>query len=350
MKKKINILLIVTLFLFAACEHEIPYKLDPVNPKLTMNALINIQEEQNILYLNYTGKSNAGNVENATVEVRVNGKLTETCQPMEYLYPGDAQKRFLITTAFSPGDAVRIDAYTPDEKHHVYIEETVPQPPVVLGVDTLSVSYPLPYLTYIPSKQMRFNIRIKDHPGNKNYYRIMLEHHLDVSGITNDGRDTIARTTYFDLWPWDDIVLTDGRPATTDELEKELIERIKNIYGIFDDSRFADSEYTMVVSTSYQYNNFWVIDYTPKLINIHTKVRLLSITEDQYYYLNIMNFIDSGTGDEYLTEPVKIPSNVRGGTGFVGFSSEVNTSFHIIKDKPAEYYDNEDNENHFGSI
>ena len=48
---------------------------------------------------------------------------------------------------------------------------------------------------------------------------------------------------------------------------------------------------------------------------------MCSFSEAAYYYLKSLNLRESEYYDDYkdLTGPIKLPSNVRGGTGIVGF-------------------------------
>lgn len=52
-------------------------------------------------------------------------------------------------------------------------------------------------------------------------------------------------------------------------------------------------------------------------------IHLRSITEVEYYYLKALNLVDSDIYDETIDEPIKYPSNVHGGTGMIGISTEV---------------------------
>ena len=60
-------------------------------------------------------------------------------------------------------------------------------------------------------------------------------------------------------------------------------------------------------------------------------VRLLSITETEYYYLKALNLADSDAYDEKINEPIKYPGNVHGGVGIVGISTETSKIIHIEK-------------------
>ena len=102
-----------------------------------MNAIINADSTYNTLFLNLTGRNQIGQIKGATVEVRINGSLSETLRPD----PHSSDKgRFYINSAFHPGDVVRIDAMTDDGEHHAWAEVTVPQPiGKIEKVDTASI-------------------------------------------------------------------------------------------------------------------------------------------------------------------------------------------------------------------
>lgn len=64
-------------------------------------------------------------------------------------------------------------------------------------------------------------------------------------------------------------------------------------------------------------------------VNIDVFIRLLSITEIEYYYLKALNLVDTDAYDETINEPIKFPSNVQGGVGIIGVSTEVSKVIHI---------------------
>lgn len=343
--KKYIIAISVCLLVLISCENEIPYKQNAPAPKLVVNSFINTDSLHNYVYLSLTGKNKVQEVGEAEVEVSVNGKQKEQARLLEtttYL----KEKVYLISTRFQPGDVVRIDARTADGEHHAWVEETVPHPIDILNVDTNTVFYYSGMGVY-KHRQLRMEVRIKDRPGERNYYRILIEQRETIYGRVQypnsvEWKDTIVYERFTDYWPWEDVVLTDGNPATSDELESELMERVKNYYGVFEDSRFMDNEYTMKVRTSLE--NRWYypweeFSFHPQKKDMHVAVRLQSITEAEFYYLSTLNVIDSDVLDEYISDPVRLPSNVHGGTGFVGFNTEKCYVFQALKDKPIEYYD-----------
>ena len=72
------LILLVIILVTVSCENELPFNIKDNPPKLVMNAFINADSMTNVLFLNLTGKDYANHIENATVEVHVNGELRET--------------------------------------------------------------------------------------------------------------------------------------------------------------------------------------------------------------------------------------------------------------------------------
>lgn len=321
-----DILLFLLVIISAtACNHDLPFDLKENPPKLVMNAIINADSTYNELFLNFTGRNQIGQIDGATVEVRINGSLSETLRPDPY---SSDKGRFYINSTFRPGDVVRIDAMTDDGAYHAWAEVTVPQPiGKIEKVDTVSImripsnyGYGTP-----PRRHLRYQIQINDRPGEKNFYRIIVEQRKYWKYYWQQG-DQInwesAMSKSFKLQTNEDVVLTDGKPSTEEDDENGLFGSITNKYAVFDDSRFADGSYTMTVYNDIYGWGFWGSEYT--WIKTDVYIRILSITEKEYYYLRALNLLDSDAYDNTLSEPIAFPSNVNGGTGMVGFSAETN--------------------------
>lgn len=319
--------LIATLII-VSCENELPFSIKDNPPKLVMNALINAESQANLLFLNFTGKDATTHIQNATIEVRVNGQLTESLRPLPPKQEGDPQCRFNITSKFTPGDVVRIDALTDDGKYHAWAEVTVPQRPAEIeNIDTLTV----PMLEYDHiRKYLRYRITLKDRPYETNYYRIVVDKQTTLRkyNYEEEGKgEYIFWTKHsYSFIGREDIVLTDGQPSTGQDEDNGLFDTARNIYGVFDDSRFKNTSYTMTVynsthvETASEEGSFHQMDII---------IRLRSITEVEYYYLKALNLVDSDIYDETIDEPIKYPSNVHGGTGMIGISTEVSKKIEI---------------------
>lgn len=304
-----------------SCENELPFNIKDNPPKLVMNALINADNQTNILFLNFTGKETATHIQDATVEVRVNGQLTESLRPLPPETEANPQCRFNITSKFTPGDAVRIDALTDDGRYHAWAEVAVPQRPAgIENIDTLTV----PMQEYgHTNKYLRYRITFKDRPNETNYYRLVVDKQTTLWGYNyEEGKgDYIFWTKHsYSFIGREDIVLTDGQPSTGDDEDNGMFDTAKNIYGVFDDSRFKNTSYTMTV-----YNSTHIETGNEEgfFNGMDVIIRLRSITEVEYYYLKALNSVDSDVYDETIDEPIKYPGNVHGGTGIVGISTEV---------------------------
>lgn len=325
MKTYTTYLFTLIAILSVSCENELPFNIKENPPKLVMNALINADSLTNTLFLNFTGKECPTPVKDATVEVRINGQLTESLRPLSSKEEGNMQCHFDMTSKFSPGDIVRIDAITDDGKHHAWAEVTVPKPlEKIEKIDTLSV--PIERFGYT-SNYLRYKITFSDLPGEKNYYRLSIDNRISTFDWDDETGKQVAITTHnYHFLDREDIVLTDGQPSAGEDEDSGMFDTVKNIYGIFDDSRFKNAAYTMTV--------YSLPDRDPDVNHPYPKkseiiVRLLSITETEYYYFKALNFVDSDAYDETINEPIKYPSNVHGGTGIIGISKEVGEIIYI---------------------
>lgn len=325
---KIDTLLVLMLaaLLTAACENEIPFNLKANPPKLIMNALINADSLNNTLFLHMSGQDRLGDVADATVEVRVNGQLTETAQLLPKPSDNEIGKRFCITTAFRPGDAVRIDATTAHGNHHAWAEVVVPQPIAIEKWDTATTYF---RKGSYKERYMRFKITFSDRPKEDNYYRLTADRQINLYQRLMEGGERFLSTTWNrGMVSREDVVLTDGHPSTLDE-DGSLFEKEDNIHGIFDDNRFRDGNYTMTVYISHP---LYTTSSNPSFrYEVNAYFRLLSITETEFRYLKALNIIDSDMYDETIMEPIRFASNVNGGLGIVGINAGTCKEINLLK-------------------
>ena len=319
-KHSIHIFLLLMRIVFCtSCMNELPFKNANSKSKIIMNAFINSDSINHILYLNYTGKQSYTDVTDANVEVTVNDVVVAqgiVLPPEEdQVYYNGNQMKILIDYKFNPGDKVRIDAIT-DDGQHAWIEEIVPLPPLPIeNIDTVRA-----YTRYGDNyygELLRFDITIKDKSEEKNYYRLILERQskndFEIDEDDNYNHISSGITGYFKIYNHEDIVLTDGNPTLGGD---EYDDKPKNIYSVFDDSRFSGTNHTLKVYKD--------IDYTSgeNLFEYRCYVRLQSINKQTYRHYQYLNLMDSYAYDPMFSEPVIQESNVNGGTGMVCFSSE----------------------------
>lgn len=318
-------ILFIAFVIMVSCENELPFNIKDNPPKLVINSLINADSLTNVLFLNLTGRNNTTHIKNAKVEVRVNGQLLESLRPLPPQNEEDMQCRFNITTKFTPGDMIRIDALTDDGQYHAWAEATVPQRPnEIINIDTITV----PFKQYgYTTNYLRYKIGIKDHSNEDNYYRLIVDKRMSASQYNYETDQYFTRTEHsFSFIGREDIVLTDGQPINGDDDGNSMFETIENRYAVFDDSRFKNTSYTMTV---YNYASNDAFPQYGNNIDMDVTIRLLSITESEYYYLKALNFLKSDGYDETFNEPIKFPSNIQGGVGIIGVSTEVSKVIHI---------------------
>lgn len=309
--------LLVTLL--CGCNNEIPFNLKENPPKLIMNALISSDSKKNTLHLSLTGQVHTTAVTDATVEVRINGQLTETVYARPASGTDKSPNQYIITSTFKPSDVVRIDAMTADGQHHAWAEDIVPQPiEPIEKVDTATKH--VTNYNYM-QKLMQYKIKFRDRPNERNYYRLQVEEYTVEQRKTEEGKDTTVIFRTYNVVNREDVVLTDGQPTTNADTNNGLFDVAENIYNVFDDARFTDTSYTMTVYNQSNTGYSWNLNEVTH-VKVDVIIRILSITKTEYYYLKSLNTLDSDSFDESLGEPIRFPSNVNGGTGIVGFSSE----------------------------
>lgn len=324
---KVITTLLITL-ITCSCENEIMLNETEISPKLIMNAFINTDSTNNVLYLNMSGSMKLANIDKAVVEVYVNNKLVETAEEILSLNSLDKQKRYLITTKFNPDELVRIEARTADGKYHAWIEETVLQPPMPIEkVDTATVKILIYDYLY---DRLRFRITFTDKANETNYYRLVLESTYTIKALLTDGRTITETNKRYDMNVNDDLALTDGQPSVN---ESDFFEKPENIYGVFSDNYISGQRYTLNVYMGL--NSYPFIDDIKEVIELQQDclIRIQSISQTDFKYFKALNAIDSDVYDPMMMEPITFGSNVHGGLGLVSISSE--TTYRI--ELPEEY-------------
>ena len=324
--------ILITLLMWS-CENDIVLKEAVINPKLIMNAFINADSTNNVLYLNMSASVVIGHIEEATIEVYVDNKLVETATKMPPQHIMDNQKRYLITTKFNPGDLVRIEARTPDGKHHAWIEETILRPPLPIEkVDTATVKV---RINDELNDRLRFRITFTDKANETNYYRLILERTYTIKVRYNNGEEETVSQQFFKIISDEDLALNDGQPAANDN---DLFENPKNIYGVFSDNYINGHTYTLnVYMEPNDYPDMYNVEEVLEL-NQECLIRLQSISQTSFKYLKALNVIDSGAYDEMMMEPITFGSNVHNGLGMVNISTE--TTFRMtLPEQPVTTYE-----------
>lgn len=347
------IICISTGLFTVSCENEVPYEPHYSEPQLIMNALLDAGEPENYVFLNLSGTHGISHVEEATVNLYINGQLVEKAEELPPLKPIGSldmvydpnaplnnlpeiakRKKFRITTALYPDDKILLEAIAENGKYHAKAEVIVPKPINSIQMDTCLVSLK-DYSGWGNYRQ--FKITLQDHPGETNYYRLDIWNDIKTHGLYDNRIDTVIHSRKTEVINREDIILTDGNPSNSDDEEDDFFGTyIENKYNVFNDARFYDSSCTLKVYTKL-YDSYSSGLYDITRCERDITVRLLSISEAEFRYLKALNSLESGNYDEALMEPIIIPNNVEGGFGFVGISSEIRIILHL----PDEIIDND---------
>lgn len=362
-RKRLHLIIYIALAaFFAACENEIPYDMGAQKPVLILNAMLDAGNTENLAHLHLSEGDHIGRINEATLSLFVNGKLAETPRAIspeeeyahikdqlnkevyEALLRGVNYKKFRLTTALKPGDKIRLEATAEGGKYHVYSEVTVPQPLQSLQVDTATALI----RDWGRMKYYRqYRITLQDYPNEKNYYRLEIVNNKDFRCITRTpledekgnfikdengdyiyttSKDTVINYRFGELINREDVILTDGHVTSSDDDENAMFPAIENKYNVFADNRFSNSSATLKVYTPLYDDNYGIItnlEYTRCYLKHTIIVRLISLPEIYYRYLQALNCLDDDDYDSALMEPISMPGNVVGGLGFVGVSSEI---------------------------
>lgn len=324
-------LFIIGTLLFASCENELPFSRGSQEPQLLMNAMLEAGKTDNEVSLKIMYEDEAIQVGNGSVTVYVNGEKKEIAEAKLIWWRSDGSdslKLCVLKTVFQPGDRIRLEATAENGKYNASAEVEIPQPVTEdIQVDTLLTQLKV---GYVVQPCMRYRITLNDRPGEKNYYRLIIQED-EYWGDPDAGWEYEPYENRPDIINQEDVVLTDGHLTTADDEEFGILDMtIQNKMNIFTDSRFQNSPYTLKVYTYYKDYHYFAEE---NHIVVKANIRIQSITKTDYRYLRALNCLSSDNYNATLMEPVILPCNVRGGLGFVGASAEKHVKLRIV-DRP----------------
>lgn len=312
--------------LLAACETELPYTPKELpytqgsqDTLLVMNALLDANETENLVHLSLSSVHRTRPVTQATVTLYINGRQAEVAEEVSGEEEGTSSlsKAFRLGSRLQPGDHLRLEAVAEEGRYRATGETTVPHPLESIRVDTFPARVKQ-YGSYSPAR--RFQVTVHDPAGTDNYYRLGIGYdHLFTYTDPEGNVIDIPMHEVADIFNQEDVVLTDGRPGSTDPDDNDVMGNyIENRYNVFTDNRFAGTSYNLRVYTL-RMEDYYVSDdvqgsYTSRSTAV---VRLYSLNATGYQYLRTLNTLESDNYDTTLMEPAIIPSNVTGGLGLV---------------------------------
>ncbi|MDL2255436.1 DUF4249 domain-containing protein [Parabacteroides sp. OttesenSCG-928-K15] len=305
-------------FLFASCENYIEFKGEDKETKLVINHVIDTSKDTQYLDLSasyflfgdndydwwdpsssvqpggWDGQWPGGDIGNLPIEVTVNGES-------QALSLGSSQLEY--KAALQAGDKIAIDV-DHEWTGRVHVEETVPEVPVILSVDTLRF-----YDAERECLFMRSLITIKDNPRERNFYRLIIRKKTLYSEGTQ--WEYLDETTHYYI---------DQDPALNSLADQTSEDEDENVCRIFSDNIFDGKEYTI--------NVYFLLGFNAKELKekVSFDIELYAITESLYLYLRSL---EQSWKSDVFSQPVRIYSNVKGGYGILGIQNPTILSYDV---------------------
>ena len=352
-----------------ACETELPLDVEEMDDILCMNGFLTAESDSNFVYITTTGKQKYKNVQNAEVQLTINGETVETVNK-----PDEYSGRYRLTTKFNAGDNVRIDVNCNGK--HIWAEEVAPE-----KIDDLSAKINTSKIEYehvenfwydTESYRADYTINFSDKENQTDYYRLLIGSKVNVHETYNfveyvydeetwDLADSVVTfhdsTFYHNNVPdinygyENEPILTDGESKdnssnnnsmTSDDLDLFIMMlETKNKYRIFDDRRFENSTATIHV-----YNTISPLNYRHAYgfsdyiytVDYQAIVRVLKISASYYYYLQAINIMQAEGYDDMseLSGPIKLPSNVNNGGGNIAIATPTDCVVKVFENYKQE--------------
>lgn len=295
----IKIVLFTTaIMLFTSCYQDLDLGIHKSTPIAVLNSIVStdtvVMASISRTWF-YTEMNNNITLKDAKVKLFVNGTFHENLKYTESQSEElNCIGMYLSEYYPAEGDVIKIETET--IYGTVSAQDIVPKIVEIENVTTSKRKYSKWGQEYY---DITYNISFTDIPNEHNYYFIRID-------------DAMCNIDY-SLEP----VFVAQNDNSTGISEKK-------IYGMwgrhFDDELFNGKKYTLRLR-EYQISEF---DMENDLYK-HRKIQLFSISQDYYKYLRSLVLIDeSKANDDFanlgISEPLKIFSNITGGTGILGAS------------------------------
>jgi hypothetical protein len=303
MKTKYSIILCACLpVIFASCEQVIDFDGERPDNRLVLNTVFGGGDEVHNIFLMQSAFMFSSDeiqpVDGLPVEVRINGEAVAEVE-------NKSAGRYEFKAGLKTGDRVEISV--PYLSRTVSTADVLPEPPVIVSADSVRF-----YDYETGSVMLRTLVKIKDKPGEKNYYRLL----ITTTRTYDEGMEfehVEKEETQFSVSQ--DIILSG--------LSREGKENDNNLSRIFPDDLFSGEEYTL--------NVYFPVTAGSTLITEKTvvEVELQSLTESLYLY---MRSLEQKWNSDIFDQPVKIYSNITGGYGIMGLYSACRKKITLEKD------------------
>lgn len=291
------------------CTREIPYTPDNVDDMLILNAQVDASETHHTAYVGISKTTTITKLDDATVLCTVNGGEASRGVLEKAPSGNSIQSRFSFDAELHPGDTLRLSAEGAGLS--AYAEIVVPDTTGrLLAVDTMTVA-----------KTLRFAAKIQDIDPERNFYRLRLNAHSLLSYYADSSWSLWYERIHEIPIIHNDNPILNARIGGSEGDDFFGFGGNSNYYCIFTDLLFANAteEITFAVDSNLLYRTFADRPFEKLRIAPVLVLSLVSMPWEEYHYLYTQNVLyDNDFDASERMEPITIPTNVIGGTGFVG--------------------------------
>ncbi len=308
--KDLSIITGITILLtLVSCTREVPYTPEKADVLLLMNAQIDAASSDHRVWLGLSKTNTIDKLENASVVCFVNGEEISRGVFDETASKSAIQSCYSFDAKLHPGDIIRLSAEGAGLS--AYAEVTVPDTSGrLVRVDTLSTA-----------SGLRFTSGIRDDAKENNYYRLRLLVRSYLSYYYEQAWSRWYIHSDEKVIPHSDDPILDGRIGGSEGDDFFGLGGSSNHYCVFTDRLFAGSgaELTFEMNDADLYR-FTTEQYFDSIYIIpFAELSLISMDSSEYEYLSVQNILyDNDYDSSDFLESVAVPTNVTGGTGFVG--------------------------------
>ena len=388
--KTILYILFATALMFASCDKEYPLsRIGNTEGVLCLNGYLYADTTDNTIILTTTGENYPAAAKDAKIDFYVNGALKESLAAKDT----EDGKTYHLHTVFHPGDKVRLEASVGGKS--VWMEDVAPQMLDDLDV-VITPMLDKPFTNNDGDSEtgnfISINATFSDNPDMDDFYSIDVEmydsvvyyndyyydreHILDSILIRSEEWEGQIYNEYkykcynlvgdnsdyyykrdSELIFGDEVILQDDILSTPsidfsseNPFEQEGFYKMRNHFHIFSDMRFAGKKCDMtVLRKGFVSDGTWPCREEDLSDSIYASASFTAATvvinrlsESCYRYLKMANGVVMGYYRDYdaLIDPIKMPSNVHGGSGTVGIITR-NSKRIVIYDnyKGKPYYE-----------
>ena len=324
MKKNILIIPVLSL-LFAACEDPFIYVPREKGDTLIINALLRTDDTTHTVWLSRGLPGTSAKMEDAQLNCYINGLFMAKGE-LNSRAREPRSSQYLLPVKIQPGDEVRLEATCGTLRASA--TAVAPQPAKINLIKTASVQYKGDYQKKI-GHYLACKLLLQDIPNEANCYRVEVvgsttttygeyyEHYTAPVGPVSHKIDFSFR---------EDPILNGEYVNPNDEGLSGALDffssAVFNGSCSFKDTDFADdsAEVTVYIpDEARRYKNY--VDYYQKADYLRLQFSLLTISNEEYNYLDAINRYKSLGNERPFYDPIPIPSNVEGGLGFFSIAT-----------------------------